>query len=46
MTAAEKAALKKRRRREWLLTFSPGEWIWVIGTFSALFAFWLAGSPQ
>lgn len=31
---------KKDARREWLLTFSPGEWVWVVGTFALLGVGW------
>lgn len=33
---------KDARSREWLLVFSPGEWLWVVGTFALLGAGWWA----
>jgi hypothetical protein len=28
--------LARRRRREWLLTFSPGEWIWLVAALAVM----------
>jgi hypothetical protein len=30
--AVDRQQLRRRYRREWLLTFSPGEWIWLAVT--------------
>lgn len=30
------ADVRRQRRREMLLTFSPGEWVWVVGSMTAI----------
>lgn len=37
---------RTRRRKEKLLTFSPGEWLWVIGTTLAYLAVGLTLFPE
>jgi hypothetical protein len=37
------ASERRKRRKQYLLTFSPGEWLWVIGTLLFLLGFALLG---
>jgi hypothetical protein len=37
------ASERRRRRKERLLTFSPGEWLWVVFTLLFLLGFALLG---
>jgi hypothetical protein len=41
-TFMDHARRRRQRRREMLLTFSPGEWIWVVMTLSFYAAIWAA----